>query len=480
MIEDKYVVFMTHTPQIYYYNIFAKVLREQFNIASVAWVVGDLDLQEANKLSFDVVLDLNTGILNKQDDEIVQNLRSLEIDHQELSINLNIAFDRHYKREKWSESAILRHIECSCSNAQQFLNKNINPLLIVGEANTAIYRTINQITPQVQKVCPMVLGHFRDRFYFETDVLHFSWPDLFQNTSVEHSQDAIREIDFILKNKAGTQTQRMHVKKGTFGLKSKFQKDVFTNRVKNDINRLKAKTDSWDHKLVSFHKTNLFSSSVRVMFQIASAAVSRRYTSKVINFDFKFGVFFLHFQPEITVDGLGYQYANQVEAIRLISMSLPIGEKLVVKEHPLMVGKRPSSYYKTISQMRNVVLIDDKLNTFDLIENASYLVSITGSAGLEAFFLGKTVFILGAIFHDQFPGVVKVGDIKNLPGLIKKHGMESKKVDSDDVCNVISRIWQNSYPGKLGHQYTVDEMDTIENRLLIANAFKNRFKNIDL
>ena len=167
MNSKPYVIFLTHTPQLFYYNVISKALREHFNIGSVAWVIGEMDYLEAKKLSFDFVLNLNTGILDKDMLEITQNLEALESYHKELFINLNIAFDRHYKREKWSKDSILRHIECSCSNALNFLAENETPLLIVGEANTAVYRTINQITPNIKKVCPMVLGHFKDRFYFE-------------------------------------------------------------------------------------------------------------------------------------------------------------------------------------------------------------------------------------------------------------------------------------------------------------------------
>ena len=57
---------------------------------------------------------------------------------------------------------------------------------------------------------------------------------------------------------------------------------------------------------------------------------------KNINYAF----FPLHTEPEVTLLVYSKPYMNQIEAIRLISHNLPIGMKLIVKEHPWNIGKR--------------------------------------------------------------------------------------------------------------------------------------------
>jgi len=53
-----------------------------------------------------------------------------------------------------------------------------------------------------------------------------------------------------------------------------------------------------------------------------------------------YSFFPLHTEPEITLSVYSKPYLNQIEAIRLFSRNLPVGMKLVVKEHPWAIGKR--------------------------------------------------------------------------------------------------------------------------------------------
>jgi hypothetical protein len=53
-------------------------------------------------------------------------------------------------------------------------------------------------------------------------------------------------------------------------------------------------------------------------------------------------------QTEHEVSLLCYSkpYLNQIEIIKQVKLSLPIGYVLLIKEHPWSVGKRKLSYYK--------------------------------------------------------------------------------------------------------------------------------------
>lgn len=475
--KSEYVIFLTHSPQVEYYNIFAKVLKQYFNINSVAWVIGDFDYKTASILSFDQVINLNSSVEGITSQESINFLEKLESKHKNLCINLNISFDRHYKRENWKRNDIIKHLANIARNTINYINSNHVPLMIIGEANTGAYRLINQITDPIPKMCPMVIGHFKNRFYFETDVLYYSWPDLSHASSIPETNIPLETIKKTLIEKIGTQTQKIHLLKGTFGLMSKLSLRVMRKRLKTDLANIKRKKDSWDPKIVSIKKTNAISSSYRFFNNLIQSKLVRYYSLGEIPKKESFGVFFLHFQPEITVDGLGYTYADQDTAIRLISNSLPISETLLVKEHPLMIGKRGLAFFKKIKSFHNVQLIDDRVNSFDLIEKSKYVISITGSAGLEALFLGKPVFVLGSIFHNKLRGVYEVNDIKNLPKFIKKFSNKSHKILSDVSKEAINKMWNASYPGKLGHTFTLSEMSKTKNKKLIASAFKDRFLN---
>ncbi len=52
----------------------------------------------------------------------------------------------------------------------------------------------------------------------------------------------------------------------------------------------------------------------------------------------KYAIYFLHVQPELTVEGMAFDYQDQVNTLRNILASLPADMDLVVKEHSPMLG----------------------------------------------------------------------------------------------------------------------------------------------
>ncbi len=96
-------------------------------------------------------------------------------------------------------------------------------------------------------------------------------------------------------------------------------------------------------------------------------------------------VFFpLHFEPEVSLQVFGRPYQNQIELIRNIALSLPVGQKIVVKEHPRSLGFRPLKYYKKLLEIPNVYLIDPFVKGYEIIKYACLVAVITGSLGFEA------------------------------------------------------------------------------------------------
>ena len=88
-------------------------------------------------------------------------------------------------------------------------------------------------------------------------------------------------------------------------------------------------------------------------------------------------------------------YLNQIEAIRLISDNLPVGMKLISKEHPWHVGKRTISYYRKLLQIPNVMLAPPDMKSRDLVLKADLVTVISGSIGLEGLMLKVPVVVLG-------------------------------------------------------------------------------------
>lgn len=123
----------------------------------------------------------------------------------------------------------------------------------------------------------------------------------------------------------------------------------------------------------------------------------------------RFVIYFLHFQPEMNTVPLARIYADQLNVIRKLSRSLPRGVTLFVREHPSTFNKkadrrwRPKGFYKRISNIKNVVLLDHgNLTPFALIDNAECVASITGNVLTESIARGKNVISFYEPFLPSF------------------------------------------------------------------------------
>lgn len=117
----------------------------------------------------------------------------------------------------------------------------------------------------------------------------------------------------------------------------------------------------------------------------------------------KFCLFPLHFEPEIALQIYGRPLQNQIEVVRTLALALPVGMKLVVKEHPRAAGFRPLGYYRRLVDIPNVLIASPELPSQRLVRDAALVVVITGNVGLEAASAGKPVIVLGETDYAVLP-----------------------------------------------------------------------------
>lgn len=111
----------------------------------------------------------------------------------------------------------------------------------------------------------------------------------------------------------------------------------------------------------------------------------------------------LHTEPEITLLVHSPMYLNQIEVVRALSGSLPVGQLLVVKEHPASIGKRPLAYYRKLLDIPNVRLADPSLSGTALIRGARLVATIAGSIGFEAALQRVPVMTFGGTPYELLP-----------------------------------------------------------------------------
>jgi hypothetical protein len=193
-------------------------------------------------------------------------------------------------------------------------------------------------------------------------------------------------------------------------------------------------------------------SPVAKYLRYRNGEVAKRYLSKTqIPFDRirkkKYVIYFLHVQPEITVEGMAFNYQDQVNTLRNVLACLPANMELVVKEHSPMLGFRPMAIYDQLARMPGLVFAETHEDSHSLITHASVVVTLTGTVALEAVLYGVPAIVMGSIYFDGFNGIYKAADLselrnylsdpENLPGATRA-----------DAVRALGSMLRASRPGK--------------------------------
>uniref|UniRef100_UPI003FA7C3A5 capsular polysaccharide export protein, LipB/KpsS family n=1 Tax=Pseudomonas sp. VB3 TaxID=2994641 RepID=UPI003FA7C3A5 len=127
-----------------------------------------------------------------------------------------------------------------------------------------------------------------------------------------------------------------------------------------------------------------------------------------------------------------------------ISNNLPLGVKLYVKDHMSAFGIQTSEFYRKVSALPAVRLIKPAQNIKKLMLKSKGLITVNSTAGLEALVLGKPVYLLGKVFYQDFPGVVRLKNFSDLPV-----ALNMPVSDAVDITNYIVGYRRFTYEGDL-------------------------------
>lgn len=178
------------------------------------------------------------------------------------------------------------------------------------------------------------------------------------------------------------------------------------------------------------------------------------------DFNEDYSYFPLHVEPEVAIQVWAPYYDNQIEICRAIAKALPVGQKLYVKEHPNMLYERPASYYKKLLRIPNLKLIDPFVGSQKVVKHAQAVFTITGTAGMEAYFMGKPVLTFGSVMYNAVPSIRKIGKLHDLPFDVKDM-LENYKFDRKEAEEFVAGLYNLSKPlsyGKMWFEWELDEI----------------------
>jgi len=103
----------------------------------------------------------------------------------------------------------------------------------------------------------------------------------------------------------------------------------------------------------------------------------------------------LQYSPEASINTPAPYFVDQMRAIDALRFAMPSDHMLVVKEHPACLKMRPVKFMRRLRRVPGVIVIKSSVSSVELIRRAALTVSVTGTAALEAFLLGRPAIALG-------------------------------------------------------------------------------------
>jgi hypothetical protein len=174
----------------------------------------------------------------------------------------------------------------------------------------------------------------------------------------------------------------------------------------------------------------------------------------------------LHKDPE---QALNYQapfWSSQVNTIAFLSALLPAGYSLLVREHRLNAGRRPTAFYRRLGQLPGVVLVDPFDSQFKYIAHADLVVTDNGSTGWEALMLGRRVMTVAPHFFEG-AGLDRRGcDVDKIAAtvieMLNAPAIENQKLYDQKLGWLLDAEWETTTP--------MDPIDRLEMFALLENA----------
>jgi hypothetical protein len=112
----------------------------------------------------------------------------------------------------------------------------------------------------------------------------------------------------------------------------------------------------------------------------------------------------LQVTPESSINTPAPYYIDQMRAIDAIRFAMPSDYTLVVKEHPANIVARPVSFVRALRRKAGVMVVHYRVDSRSLIQRTAVTISVTGTATIEAFLLGRPSITLGPSFMAEYIG----------------------------------------------------------------------------
>jgi hypothetical protein len=204
----------------------------------------------------------------------------------------------------------------------------------------------------------------------------------------------------------------------------------------------------------------LFGTAVRRRAESARGIAARRlYRERRPGRPFVY--FPLHVTDDYKIKRVIPHCVHQDAIIEQIADALPQGWDLVLKEHPMSIGRNELGMLARLRAIENVRLVDPYTSSHDLMQAAEAIAVISSTVGLEALMYGKPVMTLGQPFYAGYGVTLDVDSFRELHAKVQE--LLGFRPDMERILRFLHAGMRRCFAGR---PYLVDSSD--ENAATLA------------
>jgi hypothetical protein len=158
---------------------------------------------------------------------------------------------------------------------------------------------------------------------------------------------------------------------------------------------------------------------------------------------------------------------DQASIVEQLADALPVGHDLVLKEHPMSVGRNSIKLLRRLRTRKNVRLVPPRTSTHELIERSEAVAVISSTVGLEALLYEKPVLTIGQPFYAGYGITLDVDSFRELRAAVPE--LLYFRPDAERIRRFLHAAMRSCYPGA---PVLVDRSD--ENAVKLADSIERK------
>lgn len=159
----------------------------------------------------------------------------------------------------------------------------------------------------------------------------------------------------------------------------------------------------------------------------------------------------LHVPGDMALTLRSPMYLDQLALIDFLCRTTPLSHRVVVKEHPAMVGAIDAGSLRALAaRYDNLAILPPTTNNYAVLRAADLVISVNSKSGAEAGLVGRQVVVLGDAFYRHAPFARPVDRLADVPEIVASLlRAPPAPADEDMLLRFFSTIWEGSHPGEL-------------------------------